>query len=1013
MRSKFTWILTLFLVFAAQIGFAQKPVTGVVKTQDGDPIPGASILIVGTSQGTETDEEGKYTLNLKKGDKIKVEFLGFKSTTLTATDSGILNVTLAEDDSTELDGIVVTQYRTTSKAENATAVSTVTSKTIEGRPNASFIQTLQGQVPGLNISTGSGQPGDNNTTVILRGVGSINGNIEPLYVIDGVPMSSDRFRSLNPNDIESITVLKDAGATAIYGNRGANGVIDIKTKNASFDSSLSIKYVGTSGISTIQDNKYKLFDTKGYAAYLDQAKKDYPSGQFSRLTNKQKQINTDWVDVFFNDAISQSHTLTFSAGSKNLASYTSVGYGDYEGIMMGTGLKRFNFRSNLNGKSTDNRLTFGTNVSANYSKTKQVTGAGTNGVNQNFFMGAFQSLPFFDPNEYQNTWESASELLDKYGLDSMPYLLMDKRRTEGMTQGEFKMLVNGNINYKLTDHLSIGNQTGIDYQSINQNRWIRPDSFNSRNSAVAGQEYFGRVDELVEDRMMFNSNTNLRYENTFNEVHKVTGGLYLEYIKAHFKSRSLGKVGFDPNFWSDGGSTGWIGSAVNYQLYAPSAAMGVQEAGLFSYFGSASYDYDLRYGVDATVRRDASFRFTDDNRWGTFWSVSARWNISNEKFMENSVFNTLKLRGSYGTAGNQDILGTGVFGAAQLYDTQYGSGVRYDASNSYFISNLPNPSLQWEVVTQANIGLDFGVWNDRLRGSVDVYQKKTDDLFLTRWVSAINGSSTIPANFGSLKNEGVELNIAGDIIRNENTRLTLNANGAYNKNTVTEIPSFDGTIWEEGSLYGLKVGGMVNQYYMHEYVGINPENGNMQFYTADGKLTEEPKDSDRRWLGKSAIPVYQGGFGLDFEHRGFFLTANFTYALDAWRYDNEYYFFTAPTFIGQNNMSSEVTDYWTPSNRDAKYPKIVGSNFGGYASGTSYALQDASYVRLRYLSLGYNFKKQDLSFLKLSGLRVYVQGENLHTWTKWRGWDAESNRSVDFSQYPTPKTYSFGIEVSF
>lgn len=1019
MRSKFTWIFTLLFVFFVQIGFAQqKQVSGVVKTDSGDPIPGATVMLVGTNQGADTDLEGKYTLNVKKGDKIRVAFLGYKTTVVTVSDSNVLNITLVEEDiSEELTGVVIDTYRTTSKAENANAVSTVTSKTIEGRPNASFIQTLQGQVPGLNISTGSGQPGDNNTTVILRGVGSINGNIEPLYVIDGIPMSSDRFRSLNPNDIENISVLKDAGATSIYGNRGANGVIVITTKGGSFDTSLAIKYVGTSGVSTIQNNNYNLMNAREYMEFSNQAKTDYPGLQFSKFGANaiRNAKDANWLDVFFNDAMSQTHTLTFTGGSKNLASYTSVGYADYEGILKSTGLKRFNFRSNLNGKNNSGRLTYGTTVSGNYSKSDMITGTGTNGINQNFFLGAFQSMPHLDPTLYKGSYESINDILNNAvnSAAAMPYLLLDKRRTSGYTQNELKLLFNGNLSYKLTDHLVVSNQTGVDYQSINQNQWEAPDAFNSRYFAAPGQEYFGYVSEIVEDRMIFNSNTNLKYSNTWNDVHKFSAGAYLEYIKAHYKSRSIAKEGFDPVFWSPGGSTGWIGSAVDRVLYAPTGGISIQNAGLFSYFANASYDYDMRYGVDATIRRDASFRFTDDNRWGTFWSVSARWNISNEKFMEDSAFSNLKLRGSYGTAGNQDILGTGIFGAAQLYNTLYASGTGYNKLNSLYISNLPNPSLQWEVVTQANIGLDFGLWNERLRGSLDVYRKQTDDLYQTRWVSAINGATSLPANFGTLRNEGVELNIAGDIIRNANTRLTLNVNGAYNKNTVVEIPSEEGYFWDGSSLTGLKEGGMVNQFYMHEFAGINPENGNMLFYAANGGTTEAPGDADLRWLGKSAIPIYQGGFGLDFEHKGFFVTANFTYALDVWRYDNDYYFFTAPTFIGQNNITKDmVNNYWTPSNRDADFPKLVGSNFA-YATGTSFYLQDASYLRLRYLSVGYNFKKKDLDFVKLSGLRVYAQGENLHTWSKWRGWDAESNRGVDFGQYPTPKTFSFGVEVSF
>src|SRR5690554_3817229 len=331
MRSKFTWILTLFFALIVQAGFAQKPVTGVVKTQDGDPIPGATVMLVGTALGTDTDSEGKYTLTLKKGDRIEVHYEGFKSTTVTVSDSGILNVTLVEDDSYFIDEIIVDTYRTTSKEENATSVSSVTSKTIEGRPNASIIQTLQGQVPGLNIMTGSGQPGAA-SRVTLRGLGSINGSTEPLYVIDGVPMSSSRFRSLNPNEIDRVDILKDAGATAIYGNRGANGVIVITTKRGSFESDLSIRYIGTTGVSSIQRNQYNLMNTAEYSDFVDQARLDYP-GVATRLSNAQRAIDTDWTNVFFNDAISQTHTLMFSAGAENLSTFTSIGYSEFGGVL--------------------------------------------------------------------------------------------------------------------------------------------------------------------------------------------------------------------------------------------------------------------------------------------------------------------------------------------------------------------------------------------------------------------------------------------------------------------------------------------------------------------------------------------------------------------------------------------------------------------------------------------------------------------------------------------------------
>src|SRR5690606_39253064 len=362
MRSRFTWILTLFFALIMQVGFAQsgKQVTGVVKTEDGDPIPGATVMVVGTTFGTDTDDEGKYTLSLKKGDKVRVVYEGFKAVTLTVGDSSVLNATLVEDESVLLGDVVIDMYRTVTKEKSAVAATTVTSKTIEGRPNASFLQTLQGQIPGLNIATGSGQPGSSDTQVLLRGLGSINGNVQPLYIIDGVPMSSDRFRSINPNDIENITVLKDAGATAIYENRGANGVIVVTTKTASFDSALSVKYVGTVGVSSLQENQYNLMNTNEYDSFLKAARAAYPAAGIPSLTANQRKVNTDWTDIFMRDALMSTHTLSFSAGSKNLSSYTSVGYADYEGILKDTGLQRFNVRSNLNGKSSDDRLVFGT-----------------------------------------------------------------------------------------------------------------------------------------------------------------------------------------------------------------------------------------------------------------------------------------------------------------------------------------------------------------------------------------------------------------------------------------------------------------------------------------------------------------------------------------------------------------------------------------------------------------------------------------------------------------------------
>ena len=1010
--------MTLLLVFFVQIGFAQnKQVNGVVKTEFGDPIPGATVTLIGTNQGTDTDLEGKYTLSVKKGDKVRVDYLGYKSTTITVTDANILNVTLFEDEGEIIDEVIVDTYRTTSKPKSNVAASTVTSKTIEGRPNASFIQTLQGQVPGLNISTGSGQPGSSNSSVILRGIGSINGNVEPLYVIDGVPMGSASFRSINPNDIENVSVLKDAGATSIYGNRGANGVIVVTTKRASFEQDLQIKYVGTVGVSTLQSNKYNLMGGAELMRFENQT-------QLNAVRWSAKEIagaaETDWLDVIFRDAVTQNHTLSFAAGSKNLSQFTSVGYNEQEGILRNTDLKRFNFRNNLNGKNNSGRLTYTTSINANYSRSNQATSLGTGGVNQNPVVGATKGAPYLTPDSYDPN-DGYNSILKVYNhannrnlVKLSPLLILDKLSHFTNYQDELKMVASAGLNYDLGAGFSIGTNLGVDYTDILQTRHDSPSSFNEILFAEDGQDYLGWESEVRNRTVSFNSTSNIKWSKVFNEKHELRLGAYLEYLKAHFKASSFTQTGLDPYFSGPGFGTGWIGDNQANDLYVPSISSSVAESGLFSYFGMADYDYDTRYGLGLTVRRDASFRFSDENRWGTFWSASARWNINREAFMEGSIFDELKLRGSYGTAGNQDILSTGLFGGNSLFRSVYSlSGLSYNDNPTIYNSNIPNPSLQWETIEQANVGLDFGLWNSRLRGSVDVYQKTTKDLYQSRPISAIHGSSAIYDNIGSMRNRGVELILAGDIVRNNNLKITLNANGSYNKNEFVELAGDNGTgvVWG-GGLTTMREGDMYGQYYLVPYAGVNPENGNLLFLDKDGNKVERFTDADRRFTGKSFIPKYQGGFGVDVDYKGWFLGASFTFVADVYRFDYDYSGAIDPANIGTFNVSRDIMDYWTPTNKNASMPSVTASN-AFYQSYSDRHIHDASYVRLRYATLGYNFKKKDLAFMGLSGLRVFAQGENLHTWTKWKGFDAESNRGNDQAQYPTPRTISFGVEVQF
>lgn len=1039
MKSKFTWIFTLLLAFFIQFSFAQeKTITGVVTDGAGLPVPGANVVIEGTTQGVQTDFDGKYAITASVGQKLVFSFVGMASQTVKVGASNTISVKL-EDDAQILKDVVVEAYRTTTKAQSNVAVTTITSETIEGRPNANFIQTLQGQVPGLNISTGSGQPGAN-STVILRGYGSVNGNIEPLYVIDNVPMSVDNFRSINPNDIASISVLKDAGATSIYGNRGANGVIIVKTKKGGFKSQLDIKYTGTTSFTSLQGNDYNKMNAKqlltlerAYGRGLG-ASGGASGGAMTDDEINNYGVNTDWYDEIFRTGVSQNHVLSLTSGGENLSSFTSFGYYDMEGIVRGTGLKRFNFRNNLNGKSNNGRFNYSTATTINYSVRTEATNLGTGAVNQNPIIAANGGAPYLSPSFYTNGQElndwyntgvpsaaaaaAGAPNITKGTLLLTPLMLLDKLKTFTFETNEIKMISNVQASYKLTDDLTLGTSLGGDFTENMTLQVQDPYSFNSYLFQQDNEDYLGSQTEAVTREFNFNANTSLNYNKVFAQKHALDVSVFTEYYKSHLKSFQYTQNGLNPKVFQPGNGAGFIGHVPfpadgtgSPAFYVPDVGAAKATAGLFSYFGSADYSYDQKYGLSATVRRDASYRFSETNRWGTFWSVSGRWNIDKEAFMQNTAFNMLKLRASYGTTGNQNILGQSSFSAPNNSRELMAAGTGYANLPAYFVDQLGNPDLKWETNEQFNIGLDFELWKSRLRGNLDVYQRTTKDLFLTTPISGVNGTYGLLSNNGDMRNSGVEALVSYGLINGKDFKLTLNFNGSYNRNIVLDIPD-EGGLQNNGNTV-LHEGGPINEYYLIKYAGVNPTNGNLLFYKADGSLTENPDpEVDRRFTNKSLAPVYQGGFGFDAEYKGFYLTTQFNYVADIWRFDFDLADLQDPSDIGQFNKSTDLLNAWTTDNRITDMPSIFVTN-KGYDGASDRYLKDASYVRLRYATLGYTFSNELLAKTPFKGIKAFVQGENLVTWSKWRGWDAESNRAGDQSQYPTPRIVSVGLELQF
>ena len=1019
MKSKFTWILTLSLAFFIQFSFAQeKTVQGVV-SDNGLPLPGVSISVKGTKRGAQTDYDGKYTIRASAGEKLEFSFIGYKSKSVIVGASSTINVQM-EDDVLQLEGVVVTGYQTLKKERATSSIASVNVEELEERAQASIVQNLQGMVAGLNIATGSGQPGAD-STILLRGVGSLNGNIEPLIIVDGMPVDEDGFRSITQTDIVSTSVLKDAAATSIYGNRGANGVIIIETRRGKFDQDLDVKYQTQYGISNLQDFRIDVMNTSQLLNFQRANNRGFggtgnPDQPGQPLTDAQiaSQLDINWRDQFFRTGTTQQHDLSFSSGSKNTKNYTSIGFLDQQGIFIASTFKRFNFRNNFTGKSSNGKFNYSSGLSANFTRSNNVAGAGGNSTFFQPFTAAIRGLPYLDPS-------TALTLTGAPIVDNAPLILLNSLAFNDNFDDELKILANFTADYKITKNLTAGINLGVDYSSFTTLSVTDPRSFLGPYQVNINAQYGGIFGESYSRDFRFNSNTYLKYSKTFADKHTFDAGLYLEYYKAHFNGFNYQKRGLDPRALGTGAAfiTPVIEPAVDAVAtqYIPTVGSFKVQEGLFSYFGAINYDYDSTYGLSLTVRRDASFRFVEDNKWGTFWSVGGRWNLSKEEFLEDSkVFSALKLRASYGTSGNQRV-NNAQYSALLLPYTTYAVGTGYNGTASTVLSQIANPDVRWEEISQANIGLDFALFNSKVSGSLDVYRKLTEDLYQSNPVSPVQGTSSIDANVGSLENRGVELALNYDVYSKDSWKIGVGGNVSYNKNKILELPeSANGLIFAGGST-AIAEGQPVGAYYVNEYAGVNPANGNPLFKTANGGLTEILADANRVFNGEQLYPIWQGGFTSSVSYKGFNLYTQWSFVADLARNNLDLATLENVTNIADGgNRAVSIQNAWTTPGQITSMPRIGnGLNEISYINSTDRYLDDASYLRLRNVSFSYAFDKKtlaDISFLK--GLKFYVQAENLVTFSKWRGWDPEAGfRGTDRGNYPTPRIVTFGTVINF
>ena len=1024
MRSKFKWIFTLLVAFTMQFSFAQqKTVTGTV-TSDGAKLPGATVSISGTKQGTQTDENGKFSIKAAQGDVLEVSFLNKETKTVTVGAGNVINVTLSNKDNViDIVNVSIGYDRTRTKANSNTASTTVGGETLENRPNASVLASLQGTAPGLTIISSSGSPGSAKFDGFIRGASSINGNTDPLIVIDGIPSTSNQFRNLNQNEIESVTVLRDAAGTSIYGNKGANGVILIKTFGGKFGQALTFSYDASSGFSTLPKNKYNMSNAK-QALTIEKLRN---SGLGSTLSDSQIanfDTDTDWTDLFFNTDIVTQHNLGVSVGSKNLKSFTSVGYFNQGGLVPTTNFNRFTFRSNLSGKSNNDKFNFDSQIALGYSKRSQLDQETNSGVNnntiQNPLHGAVMGLPYIAPSPYATGQDLLTAIGTNFNGANDTYVLQDILKEDSLPSyyTDKTAILNLGVSYKLSPTLTVRNRTGLDFKQYGRLFGRSPQSYLALVVAQgAGSAFGGFEDQSTTNDLTATNIASLNFRKVYKDKHDLSLAAFFEYTKVHYEGHGSRQNGLNPLTYSPGAGTGYVAfNPATPNFYISTVNGSKLTGGTLSAFGTLDYDYDKKYGVSAVVRRDGTYRFSEDNRWGTFWSASARWNIDQEEFMKNSKFSMLKFRASYGTNGNQNISAANygfpsLLTSSNLIRETIAVGNGYNnAAGSLLYGQFDNTTVQWEKITQANFGVDFAVFNDKLEGNVDVYNKTTSNLFNSIPNSATVGTGySVAGNNGELTNNGIEVLLKYNVIKNDKMKFSVFANSSYNENKITALAVTD----QSGVSNLRQVGNILNEWNLIPYVGVNQANGNLLFLDRNNNLTETPDEAkDRRATGKSNLPKYQGGFGFNFDYKGFYFNTLFTYMYDVWRIDNQFSWASNPAFIGQENVTADLLDQWTPTNTTATMPSLNASNNNVFL-GSDRFLYDSSFIRLKNINVGYNIPSKLLKKSPFTNVKFFILAENLLTWTKWRGFDPEAVTALSVTNFPNPKTITFGTSIGF
>jgi len=1061
MKSKLLLVWIVLILSTPILVFSQgRQVTGTVTDERGNPLSGVSVMQKNTNNGTTTNAQGRFSLqNLAENAVLVFSSIGFKTAEATVNGNGVVNTTL-QPDAQKLEEVIAVAYGTAKKGSFTGSASVIGEKEIKDQPTTSFQNALIGKAAGVQVTASTGQAGSV-PSIRIRGIGSMNASNEPLYVIDGVPLTSGNsgqlggyifssnnvMNTINPADIASVTILKDAAAASLYGSRAANGVVVITTKQGrsgkpkiSLRSSVAVTpswatdnyeaadvqaqvnmlyqvfhdlntsagktdaVANTDALSRLNTrfNKHGyLLQTSGTGRYQDVMIKGMTDG----IENREGKY-FDWEDALFRTGVYQTNDLSVSGGDQNTKYYSALSYTKDNGRIKVNDFDRISGRVNLT-QSFGKYVDFTSNI--NIARTSKSGYNDSRNTGSNYFMQTRNLLwPLYWPTDYK----TGQPFTARFGSLAQNGVYYDNEWENETT--DFRMLANESVVVHVLPSLDLKSIFSYDNVETKDHLYYSAKHFN-------GSATIGTVSEMSTNQTRLVSSTTLNFKKNF-------GGHAIDVLAGYEaeKSRTKFQRATGTNLASSAVPTVATAGALDANAYSWGNTIN-------SILSRLEYNYNQKYFASASYRRDGSSRLGPDTRWGDFWSVAGAWSINRERFMEGAdYFSNLRLRASYGLNGT-------------LPSSDYGWRSLVSYSNQYMaqpgggISTIADKDLKWETNYVTNVGVDFGLFSQRLYGTIEYFNRDSRNLLQSVPISGVTGFTSTLKNVGEMNNHGVELSLGGDIIRKNKLRWSVNANASFIESEVTKLYKDAGAtkgndiIWkdptgsDDRAQFIFREGESTYSFYGYQWAGVDPANGKNRWYVNDpndktkGDFVLDGRGATYSWskanyviLG-SALPKVYGGFSTDLEYANFNLGVSFIYKVGGYIYDGAFKDVADDGYYFERIRSQVYYDeMWTDANTNGTLPKISGNDLTDPMQFSNRQMHNASFVRLKNLSLGYNLPRTLINKIGIQSARVYASGSNLLTFSKYKIADPEvNNYGTRGWETPYGKTYTFGIELNF